>query len=558
MKAIDNIIDSEVLVIGSGLAGSLAAIKCHELGFKVVVANKGPVVGGGATSVIGGKTMNVCFPDDDKDLWEKRFLEIGGYDIDREWLKIYLEDTYPYAIELDALGQKYREAIFPRHPGDKSQGFWRLGPWEGIEEVRNVVFYGSAAEAAFRKKVLAERISFFPRTEVTGLITDGQRVIGAVGFNYRSGDTYLFKARAVILSCGGVRFEDAISSTVGEGVAIAYEAGARIRSLGKERARFKPRFSAHIGALGDGFYSNGTTYPFDGKLVNAMGEVFMEKVPPGTNLEDAIQKEISHGGGPIFEEWTQIPPELHEVIKTLKKPYWKLTLSKFGLDAFKSRVPFPEPQEQVALPGRTSHFGVEIDHHCSSNIQGLFALGDNASNFIRKSPFRGEALAWALLTGSRVSKFVKDYLTSYSGSAMNEKEVMAQANNHIGSLAVALTRSSGPSPDEVASKLLCCLSPFDEIIADKNKIEEAIAKVNSLQKECLPEVKARDYHELKKAFEVKSLLLNVEIILRSQLIREENSAAWRDLPKYTMLEKHDGSMTVYGRDVTVSLNAALK
>jgi len=57
-----------------------------------------------------------------------------------------------------------------------------------------------------REKVISEKITFFERTAMSDLITDGRRVVGVVGFNYRTGKTYLYRAKAIILAAAGTSF----------------------------------------------------------------------------------------------------------------------------------------------------------------------------------------------------------------------------------------------------------------------------------------------------------------------------------------------------------------
>lgn len=566
-KAIDHKLESEVLVIGSGLAGSLAAIKCHQLGAKVVIVTKGRLCGGGATILCAGFPMTICFPTDDRDLWMKEFVEWGEYIIDQERAKIHLDESYGYAMELDQLGKQYHEDIFPRDPRDKKDELWRVPAYPEQKIPMSVLFNGFAAEAAFRKKILADRIDFLERVEMTNLLTDGQRIVGAVGFNYRNGETYLFKAKAAILASGGTRFGVSEADNGGEGVAMAYEAGARISSLDKGGAIFRPKNTAHAGALGD-TVGMGINYHLGAKLVNRLGEAFLEKASPELKaagrqgIQAAIRKEVAEGRGPVFEDYTQIPLEAQEMLKTLKKFGWKLTKAERGVDIFKSRVPLPENLEQVAIPAgqARSGGGVEVDYQCASNIPGLYVVGDTAANNINlQHPFRGLALGGALLSGSRVAKFAVEYATSTPSAVTKGKESLSQAKEHFASLALPLMRTTGVSPEEIYSRLLLCLIPYGEVHAHKDNLERALSEITRLQREDLPRIKAKDYHELKKVIEVQAMVLIAEMILRSELFREESRVGVRrkDFPvtdninwlKWIIVEKRDGKMDVYARDV---------
>lgn len=551
LKAVNHLIESEVLVIGSGLAGSMAAIKCNELGYKVAVANKGPLCGGGATSIIGGKPMNVIFPDDHKEMWMKEFLSAGEDHLDRKWLEIYLDKIYEYAVDLDKLGKEYRENIFPRNPRNRDDGMWRLQFW-GNKFPMMVLFHGSAAEAAFRKKIIAQKLSFYPRIDITALLTDGERAAGAMGFDYRTGETYVFKARAVVLACGTIRFAENIANNVGEGITMAYEAGAAIKSLLKsEFTAARTKDKVHLGSLGDPFYS-GITFLWGGQIANRMGEAFLLKSLTGartsqdSSLDSLIYREVAEGRGPVYEDYTKVPPEWQEVLKIVKRPHWKLVKSQLGLDAFKDKIPLEEKWERLTIPSGCmgGGGGVDTDYRHSSSIPGLFAIGDNSwRNAGLQGHFRGSGTGWALLSGSRVHRFVKEYLSSSPQLSITDKEILAQAKERFFRLSAPLTKVKGLSPQELASSLLEYLIPYKEIISSKDSIEKALAEITRLQKEDLSRVRAADYHELKRALDVKSTLLLAEMNLRGALVKEKfKGQPDEKMPKWIMLKNHSGQM----------------
>ncbi len=298
-KAIDHVVEGEVLVIGSGLAGSLAAIGCQKLGKKVVIVNKGRLCWGGATIVCQARGAGLCLPTDDKDFWMKEVVESGDYVADQEWVKIFLDEGYGYALQLKQLGKEYNQAIFPADPQDGKGEFWRLR--RTTEKVpMSVLIDLFAAATALRKEIIADKIGFLERVEMTHLLTDGQKVIGGLGFNYRTGETYLFRTKAVVLAAGTCRFTSEVVDAGGEGMAIAYDVGAKMRSFDAGGALIRPRDTNYAGILGDAI-PNGLPYSFGAKLVNRLGEAFFDKASPemkasarlGLNM--AIRKEVAEG-----------------------------------------------------------------------------------------------------------------------------------------------------------------------------------------------------------------------------------------------------------------------
>ena len=88
----DHIVEGDILVIGSGLAGGLAAIMGLDAGKRVIVATKGKLCWAGASAVVGGAATAICFPEDDRDLWMKTIVEVSDYTADQEWVKDYIEN----------------------------------------------------------------------------------------------------------------------------------------------------------------------------------------------------------------------------------------------------------------------------------------------------------------------------------------------------------------------------------------------------------------------------------------------------------------------------------
>ena len=95
---------------------------------------------------------------------------------------------------------------------------------------------GDAAGGSSRKKTAQSRgIALLPWVMVFALVKEGERVAGALGFNFRSGREIGFAARAVVLANGGggalyPRNDNPVRAT-GDGYALAYEAGCDLRDM---------------------------------------------------------------------------------------------------------------------------------------------------------------------------------------------------------------------------------------------------------------------------------------------------------------------------------------
>lgn len=309
-KSFNHVIQSEVLVIGGGFAGCFAAIKCKQLGKDVVLVDKGYVSRSGVSQFPGGN-ISISFPQDDKDLQIRDTIERGEYINDQEWVKIQIHETYDQALELEQWGRQFGENVWER---DEKGELIRIQV-HGDVYTYNCIIDGHAVMNTLRKKVIAEKVPLFERIAMSDLISDGNKVVGAVGFNYRTGETYLFRAKAVILAAAGTafRFDTRQLNNTGEGQVMAYSIGARFQNLeqGGQRKFPKSGVGRQMGVpLG---------YAFGTKLVNRLGEDFMRKWDPVLGIrayrlqQAAVAKEIEEGRGPVYIDLRDIAPKHREI-----------------------------------------------------------------------------------------------------------------------------------------------------------------------------------------------------------------------------------------------------
>ena len=86
-QVLNHIKTCDVLVVGGGTAGCFAAIKAAEKNQQVMCIDKGYVGRSGCSPFAAG-AINICYPDDDKDLWFEEIVTRGEYLNDQEWVKI--------------------------------------------------------------------------------------------------------------------------------------------------------------------------------------------------------------------------------------------------------------------------------------------------------------------------------------------------------------------------------------------------------------------------------------------------------------------------------------
>ena len=220
--------ESDVLVIGGGIAGCFAAIKAKEKGVNVILVDKGYV----------GKSGSSAYPDTycvfnpewghDLDAW-MNYMNVGGeYLNNREWTEIIFKESYAMYQDLISWGVQFLE-----ENGEPIR--WKMDPLGACETLQ----LGGKYEAGGRRKTLqilrkqtvASGVKVMDRIMVTDLMKSDGRVVGAVGIPLDSYDLYVFKANATIISTGCAGFKPdgwPISELTGDGQAMLYRIGAEL------------------------------------------------------------------------------------------------------------------------------------------------------------------------------------------------------------------------------------------------------------------------------------------------------------------------------------------
>ncbi|EZP60604.1 L-aspartate oxidase [Exiguobacterium sp. RIT341] len=315
---------------------------------------------------------------------------------------------------------------------DQSEGEFLLGR-EGAHRLPRIYHSGGDETGKRIMETLMPRVPFpiLEQTCITELIQVNGQVVGAVGYSH--GEPIEIVARATILATGGVGGIFASStndpSIQGNGIALAFEAGATIRDLGY--IQHHPTVLVHAGRseglITEALRGAGAT------LVTKSGDRIMADHP----MQDLAARD-------------EVAKRIHEVRK--HEPVY-LDTSKV-VDRTKRFPTFVEKCEKLNInpdlveiaPG--IHFlmgGIETDLTGQTNVEGLYAVGETASiglhgrnrlasNSLLECVVMGKAVAeqLELLPGPSVKQVkqrpgtlrsVTDHLSQVIGVEMDVRQV---------------------------------------------------------------------------------------------------------------------------------------
>jgi len=380
---------ADYLVVGSGIAGLRAAVELGPHGRVLVLTKANPEEG--STAYAQGGIAAAVSAEDSLERHAADTIAAGDGLCDPAAVRVLVEDGRRYVDELIAWGAEF----------DRTSGGALALAREGAHAVRRVLH---ARDATGREigRVLAARLAGCSTVTVVDhalavqpIVEDG--VVAGVRFLDAAGRLGEVRAGATLLATGGAGqvYRETTNPAVatGDGIALAYRAGARVQDL--EFVQFHPTVLAVPGVprylLSEALRGEGA------HLVNAAGEPFLARVDPAGDLAPrdrvarAIVREAERTGAPIFLAMGSLPPaQVHE-----RFPFVTALCRRAGLDLAVDRIPV----------GPAAHYlmgGVVTDLDGRTSRPGLFAAGEVASTGVHgANRLASNSLLEGLVFGAR-------------------------------------------------------------------------------------------------------------------------------------------------------------
>jgi len=496
---------ADVLVIGSGFAGTFAALEARKQGLTVTMVDKCNV-GWSGMSPWASDSRPFDKEIYDRNEWHENLAMNTEYLNDPNWFDIFMDES------LDIFNILHK------------MGAHDVKPYE-------------RGSVVFRRELENANVTLVERTMITSLIKDDTgRVCGALGFTYDDSKeeckAVVLSAKSVIMCTGAGSYKSPgfpIHGLTFDGDAMAYEAGAKI--VGKEFHDTHPTFANAPAAAYEGwdwalnvtgaFVMVGPPEKLDGGLTlnNALGV-----------LKGGVDRRIGMGPGGEPPPVPGAPKNASPNEKYLGKGY----LTKPGLHLDMGGPPPAPPgggKEALGhrVGGATAGMGVHksegvfcSDYTCAADgVDGLYAAGDALGSMLCGSlyPGRGFSSYGSAIQGRRAAKFAAEYLKTAPAPLDHSKNVEELTKK----MWAPRENEQGYSPEWITATLQNLMTPFHILyIKEPRRLDGALASIEFLRNHCVPRMIARDGHELRMAHEVKNMLLNAEMKLRSGLFREES------------------------------------
>jgi fumarate reductase (CoM/CoB) subunit A len=519
---------TDVLIVGGGAAGTMAAFECADAGVAVIQATKGRATSG-TTTVARGGFAAAMGKDDSPELHLQDILKYGGELIDPELARVWVYDIIDVVRDLESWGAEFIRA---------ADGQLDLKMFPSHSRARACHHYdttGNMITKVLSKKLRADaRIEKHSITAIVDLIKQDGRVVGAWGVDYQRGTLVVYQAQQVILCTGGgsglFYVNDNPPQVTGDGYVLGFRAGVPL--LGIEMIDFQAMCCSPKELFGfaphpTGFINAGAVFR------NQDGEEFLKRYFPDTAEEStrsevilAMAKEIHAGRatstGGIFMDATKVPMDI--IQKQIPHVY-KTCLHR-GIDISKTPL-------EVAPGSHTWLGGLKVDVDGKTPVEGLFAAGETAGGIHGGNRIGGSALSASLVFGRRAGKkaaaLVKQERVDLAGA-----DDGAIPESERAWLARLMSRDSGPLQSDV--RTACRMLAHNKLgpIRDERTLKEALVEYDSFDRDAVPAMRldesARNSDqvrgaELESALSVRNLALLGRILASAAFARTESRGA---------------------------------
>ncbi len=521
-------IDLSTLVIGAGAAGARAAIELTERGVDdILVVGKRSHGDAHTTWARGGinGALGTHDPEDDWTIHAADTLNEGHFINDPEQVETVAKQMPDRLRELDEWGMEYSRtedgAIDQRYFG--AQSFRRTafaGDHTGESLLNTLVARAKDLEIPYRENLL-----------ITTLLSDDERIYGAVGVDLDTEEFVIFNAGTVVLAAGGYaaiynRHTSRDDENNGDGPALAYEAGATLMDM--EFLQFHPTGMAVDETDPDwepwsGRLVTEAVRGEGGRLYNADGERFMERYSPDQMELDArdvvaraIAKEVAEGRGTDNGGvYLDISHRDREVIKE-RLPRMYERFSDLGVDMATTAV-------EVAP---TSHYGmggVTVDQYGETDVDGLFAIGETMAGVHGANRLGGNSLAETVAYGVVAGRRIADR-NPQAGTL--PQPVQREAHTRLRELAEMAHSDGTYSPTTVIADLRDLMWDHAGILRDEQSLREALNTLSTLRDRSMDlTVGAVDSRSFEYAIDLGFMLTVSEAVLRGAVERTESRGA---------------------------------
>jgi Succinate dehydrogenase/fumarate reductase, flavoprotein subunit len=579
----ENYSEVDVLVLGGGLSGCAAAINAAKRGAKVAIVDKGPIVRSGSGGTGIDHWHDACTAPFSKVTPEKMvewYLSTpywGGKFTMAHQRYIQATESYDALLDLEKMGCPIRDMDDEFEGAAFRDEKTRLMVAYDYKQGTCIRLKGGALMKPLMKAEVARLgIEMYDYVMSTSLLTKdgktgpGATVIGGTGFSVRTGEFYVWKAKSVIV-CTGIpqglwRFSTELNGSssnhwdpnlTGDGHVMLAKAGAELTLMesnnnwgGNGGFRY-PMYG--VGDWSNTWYpcpivdANGKKIPYmrDGKEIESWEEHFdnawpgfpksKENITPGglATLPPDLPERIKKGEFelPFYADLTALTPHERRALWGLmignegktNYPVYKLYGAN-GFDPEKDMLQLPifSPDDALTKPSwvgtripqwreahRTSNCAI-FDWNLKSTLDGLYVAGLMTANNYG---------AGAHATGRYAGRNAWKHAQEIEFSELDQAQIEAEKERVYASV----KRTDGMGWKEFRAGCARVMQDHCSAYKTEKLLKEGLTWFKSIKEQEMPQLWARNPHELMRVNESYSQVGCSELTLHASLSRKAST-----------------------------------
>lgn len=501
----------DLVVIGGGTAGPMAAIKAKEANreLRVLLLDKANVKRSGAISMGMDGLNNAVIPGHaTPEQYTKEITIANDGIVNQAAVYAYATKSFETLSQLDRWGVKFEKDETGDYAVKKvhHMGAYVLPMPEG-HDIKKVLY----------RQLKRARVEITNRVIATRLLTDAEGAVnGVMGFDCRTADFHLIRAKAVILACGaagrlGLPASGYLMGTyenptnAGDGYAMAYHAGAELANL--ECFQINPLIKDYNGPA-----CAYVTGPLGGYTANNKGERFIECDYWSGQMMWEFHQELEGGNGPVFLKLDHLAEEtiqnIEEILHSNERPSRGQFHANRGTD-YRSQMVEMHISEIGFCSGHSAS-GVWVNEKAETSVKGLYSAGDMAA--VPHNYMLG-AFTYGWFAGVNAAEYI-------AGREFTEVDAQ-QVERERARVYAPLNREHGLPPAQVEYKLRRMVNDYLQPPKVTKKMEIGLTRFADIQRD-LDQLKANNPHELMRALEVSVIRDCAEMAARASLFRAES------------------------------------
>ena len=547
------IYEHDVLVIGAGGAGLRAAIEASASGLSVGLVCKS-LLGKAHTVMAEGGVAAALGNVDDRDAWSVHFADTmrgGQYMNNARMAELHAKEAPERVRELEGWGALFDRTtdgrILQRNfGGHKYARLAHVGDRTGLEMIRTLQDHG-----------IHQGLDVHMECTILELLKDGNRVVGAFGYDRERGRFRVFRARSVVLATGGIGKAYRITSNsweyTGDGHSLAYEAGADLIDM--EFVQFHPTGMVWPPSVRGILVTEGVRGE-GGLLKNKDGHRFMfDDIPDlykhqtADNVEEGwrytqgdkdarrppelltrdhvarcIVREIKEGRGSehggVYLDIAWIKERLSNGSEHIKKKLPSM------YHQFKQLAGIDITKESMEV-GPTTHYvmgGVRVDPETQmSRVPGLFAAGECAGGLHGANRLGGNSLSDLLVFGKRAGESAAVFAKEHDVGVVDTDQI-----GKVAQRALQPFSRDGEGPYAIQQDLQVMMQGLVGIVRQDPEMQRALDGLVQLNDRAnqVSVVGHREYNNgWHTALDLRNLLTVSEAVARAAIMRQESRGA---------------------------------